>query len=315
MLGPLGHLASVLAYAARRDARRRADSDAHAALAWSRSLGAGDLPAGLSLTWLGTSGFALECEGHALLIDPYLSRVPLGAVARRRVVAPAWEAIRRWTPRATAIVLGHTHFDHAMDAPVIARHTGCPVYGGASAARLMALHGLAPQAVVVEPHRVYAHGPFELRFVPSRHSKLALGLWTPSDGELSCEHLDDLTPGAYRCGQVWGIELKVAGVTFYHQGSCDLVDDELGRRQVDYLLAGIAGRRFTPRYLQRLLRGVDARVIVPHHWDDFFRPLDAPLRFSLNVNLAGFVDEVAAVTRDVELRTLVPGVPVGVAPR
>jgi len=29
--------------------------------------------------------------------------------------------------------------------------------------------------------------------------------------------------------------------------------------------------------------------IIPTHYDDFFRPLDAPSRFSFNVNLTGFV--------------------------
>ena len=51
-------------------------------------------------------------------------------------------------------------------------------------------------------------------------------------------------------------------------------------------------------------------VIVPHHWDDFFRPLDAPVGFSLNVNVAGFLDEVAAVSKDVEIRTITPLEPV-----
>ena len=47
----------------------------------------------------------------------------------------------------------------------------------------------------------------------------------PFDGELSCDHLHGLTPGAYRCGQVWGIRIEVAGTSFYHQGSANLVDD------------------------------------------------------------------------------------------
>ena len=304
MLGPIGHLASALAYAARRGARRRADHAAVEDVAWRKD--AIDLPAGLELTWLGTSGFRIGYGGFDLLIDPYLSRVPFGAMTARRGVAPRWEPIAARVPRASAVLIGHTHFDHAMDAPLIARAHAAPVYGGASMANLMRLHGLAERAVVVEPHRPYEIGPFTVRFVPSKHSRLALGLWTPSDGELSCEHLDDLTPRAYRCGQVWGIHVEVAGTTFYHQGSCDLVDDELRYREVDVLLAGIAGRRFTPRYLTRLLGRLEPRLIVPHHWDDFFRPLDAPFAFSLNVNVAGFLDEVAAVSKDFRVRTLTP---------
>lgn len=304
VLGPLGHLASAIAYAARRGARKRTDRAAVDDVAWMRSPRAGDLPPGLELEWLGTSGFRLAYQGHDVLIDPYLSRIPMRAM--RRPAAPRYDQFAERVPRASAILVGHTHFDHAMDAPVIAAALGCDVYGSASLRNLMALHGVAERAVEVTAHRPFELGPFRVTFIPSRHSKLALGLWTPADGELSCEHLDELTPQRYRCGQVWGIRLEVAGVSFYHQGSCDLVDDEIPKQEVDYLLAGIAGRRFTPRYLQRLCARITPRVVVPHHWDDFFRPLDAPTDFSLNVNVAGFLDELRAVSADVEVRTLEP---------
>jgi L-ascorbate metabolism protein UlaG (beta-lactamase superfamily) len=317
------HLISGIAYALRRGARRIADEQAVADAAWSRSRT--DLPRGLELEWLGTAGFRLSYEGHDLLIDPYLTRIPFRDFVARHRVAPA-PLQSLGTPRASAILVGHTHFDHAMDVPALARAADCPAYGSESLARLMALEGEAERAVAVEPHRDYEIGPFRFHFVPSLHSKLALGLWTPSDGDLSCEHLDELTPQAYRCGQVWGIHIAVGGVTFYHQGSCDLIEGEIRDKGVDFLLAGIAGRRYTPRYVERILRALDPRVIVPHHWDDFFRPLDVitasadrapdssvagPARalacgFSMNVNVDAFFDEVHAVTRDVEIRTLRP---------
>ena len=57
--------------------------------------------------------------------------------------------------------------------------------------------------------------------------KLLLGLAVPYDGDLTCEHLDALSPSAYRCGQVWGISIEVAGVRFYHQGSANLIDADV----------------------------------------------------------------------------------------
>jgi L-ascorbate metabolism protein UlaG (beta-lactamase superfamily) len=283
-----------------------ADASMHRDLAWSRSSRAGDLPAGLELAWLGTAGFRFTYQGQHLLIDPYLTRLPLSALLRRRVVTADASRLAA-LPDPLAILVGHTHFDHALDVPALAARAGCPVYGSASLTQLMKIHGRADLAVAVEPHRDYEIGPFSVRFAPSRHSRLAAGLWTPSDGELTCEHTDELTPSAYRCGQVWGIHVAVAGTRFYHQGSCDLVDDEIRDRGVDYLLAGIAGRRYTPRYWERLLGRLEPRVVVPHHFDDFFRPLDADPAYSLNVNLAAFPDEIARVSRDFEVRTLALG--------
>ena len=40
---------------------------------------------------------------------------------------------------------------------------------------------------------------------------------------------------------------------FYHQGSADLIEDEIRDRGVDVFLCGIAGRRFTPRYVERIV--------------------------------------------------------------
>ena len=271
------------------NARRRRASDHETARQLALPAGAG-LPPGLELTWFGTAAFRLAYQGTVVWIDPYVTRVGMAAVALRRVVAASQPAIARWIDRADAVLVGHTHFDHALDVPAIARAHGCTVYGSTSSQRLMGLHGLARQAVVVEPRRDYQVGPFNFHFVPSVHSKLQLGLAIPFSGELTCDHVDGLTAQAYRCGQVWGICVEVAGVRIYHQGSADLIDAEIIDRGVDVLLCGISGRRFTPRFVERVARALDPKLIVPMHYDDFFRALDRPTRFSFNVNLTGFAD-------------------------
>ncbi|MBX3313403.1 MAG: MBL fold metallo-hydrolase [Actinobacteria bacterium] len=264
------------------------------------------LPDGVEVRWLGVAGFALSSEGTTLLIDPYVTRRPVGDLLRRRVWSSDPVLLDRHVPRADAILLGHTHFDHALDAPAIAARDGATVYGGRSAATLMGLHGLAGQAVEVEAHRPFEIGPFTITFVPSVHSKLVLGLKVPNGGEITCEHLDGLTGQAYCCGQVWGIQIEVAGATIYHQGSADLLDDEIGRREVDVFLCGIAGRQVTDDYLGRILPRLAPRTVVITHHDDFFRPLDDPEGGGLafGVDVARFVDEVGAVSGDLRVVSL-----------
>lgn len=299
----LRNLRDVLAYAATRKRHDLADRDAATALRVDAD--DLDLPIGLELTWLGVAGVSLAYEGTRLLIDPYVTRAPLGDIARRRLLTPDRDRIDRHLPRADAILLGHTHFDHALDAPTIARRDGCTVYGSESAVRLMALHGLAGSTIRVEPHRVHEIGPFRVTFVPSVHSKLVLGLAVPNGGEITCEHLDGLSSNAFCCGQVWGIRIEVAGRTFYHQGSADLVDDEVPRGEVDYFLCGIAGRQVTDRYVPRILGRLRPRHVLAVHQDDFFRSTDeAADRFAFGVELARFPDEVRAVSADVRVGTL-----------
>ena len=263
------------------------------------------LPAGVSLEWLGTAGFRLSCEGTTILIDPFLTRRSLGETLGSPSVRTDPDVVARLAPDADAVLLGHCHFDHAMDVPELARR-GAAVYGSSNVVRLLGLHGLADTAVEVDPQAVYEIGPFTVRFVPSRHSKLVLGLAVPSDGELTCDSLDSLSSSAYRCGQVYGIHIEVDGTTIYHLGSADLIDDEYRLGPVDLLLCCIAGRSMTRRFTPRMLSTFDPSLVVPHHLDDFFAPIDAPMGLSLNIDVSGFVDDVRRVDPSLSLATLTP---------
>jgi len=274
-----------------------------------RGLGSGplDLPRGLEVSWLGVSGYRLTYEGVSVFIDPYVSRVPLRSLLLRRAAMPDESMIDRYAsaPGTVAgVLVGHTHFDHAVDAPAIARRYGARAYGSPSLTHLMRLHGLGDLAVEVVAHQPYELGPFVVRFVPSRHSKLLFGRKVPMDGELTCDHLHGLAPGAYRCGAVWGIRVEVAGVSLYHQGSANLDDGELRDGPVEVFLAGVAGRSVTPHYWERILPRLDPRIVVPTHYDNFFSPLGAPQDFVRRVNLAGVSAEISAVSRDARVSAL-----------
>ncbi|MGH2944345.1 MAG: MBL fold metallo-hydrolase [Solirubrobacteraceae bacterium] len=265
------------------------------------------LPPGLHIQWLGVSGYRITYEGVSLFVDPYVSRVPLRALLLGRLAMPDAALVERYltAPGAVAgVLVGHTHFDHAIDAPAIAWRYGTKAYGSSSLTQLMRLHGLGEHAVQVAAHEPYELGPFVVRFVPSRHSKLLFGRKVPMDGELTCDHLHGLRPGAYRCGQVWGIRIDVAGVSLYHQGSADLDDEQLREGPVDVFLAGVAGRSFTPRYWERILPRLDPRLVVPTHYDDFFAPLGRRLDFVRRVRLADVPGEVAAVSGDARIAAL-----------
>jgi L-ascorbate metabolism protein UlaG (beta-lactamase superfamily) len=303
MLAQARYLADFARFVATKGAQERDDAQALQELE-RKPL---SLPPGLELEWLGVSGYRLTYERQTLFIDPYVSRVALTSLLSRRPAAPDPALIERYIgapENVVGVLVGHTHFDHAVDAPAIASRFHCKAYGSSSLVQLMRLHGLAESAVAVNPGTSYELGPFTARFTPSLHSKLVLGLAVPFDGELTCEHLDLLSPSAYRCGRVWGIELEVAGTRFYHQGSANLIDDAVPRGEIDFFLAGVAGRGFTTRYWQRILTRLEPKTIVPTHYDDFFRPLDERMGFSTNVNLAHVPEEIAAVSADFEVAAL-----------
>src|SRR5213075_3140263 len=73
------------------------------------------------LTYLGVAGWQLEAAGTIVITDPYLSR-PADPDAP---LVPDAAAIAAHTPpHADLVLVGHSHHDHLLDAPSVARRTG-----------------------------------------------------------------------------------------------------------------------------------------------------------------------------------------------
>jgi L-ascorbate metabolism protein UlaG (beta-lactamase superfamily) len=262
-----------------------------------------DTARSLFVRWLGTAGYELTCDGTTLLIDPYLSRVSLGDFLFRRLT-PDEALIRANIGKADAIVVGHTHFDHALDVPLIARLTGARVYGSTSTVRLLRASGI-PEAQVVECRggEVFEVGPFRVELVPSEHSHFAAGrVPFPGDIPSSCEV--PMRGHQYRCGQVFGTSIAVGGRRLYHVGSANLVDDAIRDRDIDAVLLCIAARRSTERFIPRILGKLRPRWVVPTHYDNFFRPLRSSLQLLPRIAFGRFVEEVTGFDRDTTVVTL-----------
>jgi L-ascorbate metabolism protein UlaG (beta-lactamase superfamily) len=273
------------------------------------ALGRGGGNDAVLVRWLGTAGFAVEHAGHCLLVDPYVTRASLARCLGGRV-RPDLEVIRRQAFRADAIIVGHTHFDHALDVPAIARITGARVFGSRSAAALCRAGGVPDGDVdVVErapgaQPEVREVGPFVLRFVPSAHSRLLAGR-VPLPGDIAdCDQVPMQVPG-YRCGAVFGVEIRVAGRTIYHLGSAELVDANVEAHNVDLLLMCVAGWTAGRDLPERVAHRLSPGAVLLSHWDNFLLPLDAPARALPAMQLPRLVERLTSAAR---------GVRVGVVP-
>jgi L-ascorbate metabolism protein UlaG (beta-lactamase superfamily) len=89
---------------------------------------------------------------------------------------------------------------------------------------------------------------------------------------------------AYRCGEAWSVLVEhVSGRTALVQGSAGYRRGSLAGRSADvaYLGVGQLGvqdETYIREYWKHTVEAVGARRVVLVHWDDFFRPLDQPLR-------------------------------------
>jgi L-ascorbate metabolism protein UlaG (beta-lactamase superfamily) len=274
------------------------------------ALGAGDrggtaTGGGVRLAWLGTAGHVVSTASTTVLVDPYVSRFGLAHLATRGL-RPDEAAIERWIPaKIDAVLCGHSHFDHLVDAPRIAQRTGAMIVGSESTCAFARAQGVAESRIVCVPktgERLRV-GDIDVRFVPSLHGRIALGR-VPFDGEVRTPPRLPARAWQYRMGGAYGILLGVAGVRIYHNGSADLIDAAIAGERADVLLVGLAGRQATRDYLERLVTALDPRVIVPTHHDAFFSPLEEGLHLLPTIDLPGFFAE--AKRRAPRARVVVP---------
>ena len=246
-----------------------------------------DVPAAdgeLSVTFLGVATLLVRDGRSAVLTDGYFSRPSLLEVGLRRLepdegrIGAALDRVGVTGLDVVAPV--HTHFDHALDSAVVAGRTGARLVGGESAANVGRGAGLPEDRItVVSTGDTVEAGSFALTFVASEHC--------PPDrypGVITEPVVPPARAAAYRCGEAWSLVVEHdGGRSALVQGSAGFVAGALAGRRADvaYLgvgQLGIQDESYLENYWEHTVRAVEARRVVLIHWDDFFRPLDQPLR-------------------------------------
>lgn len=258
----------------------------------------------LEVRWLGTAGYELRCDGHTILIDPYVTRSGLWAFLTGPIRSDE-ALVASMVTDADAVFVGHSHFDHVLDVPTVAKRTGARVYGSVSTANLMRTAGVS-EGQIAECHggEEVEVGPFRVRMVPSEHSRFALGGKVPYAGDIPCSCELPMRGNQYLCGQVFSFDIRVCGVRLYHAGSANLIDDSVPKGETDLVLMCISGRHATEGFVPRLLRRLEPRVVMPMHYDNFFRPVDRDMLMLPLTRFGQLVDDVQWFDRQIELATL-----------
>ncbi|MGE0219115.1 MBL fold metallo-hydrolase [Mycolicibacterium sp.] len=247
-----------------------------------------DLPAAssaspLTVTWAGVTTLLVDDGDAALLTDGFFSRPSLLTVATRPLVSsrPRIDAAlgRLGVRRLEAVLPVHTHYDHAMDSAVVAQLTGARLIGGTSAAHVGRGHGL-DRVEVVTPGAAVPAGPFDITLIEGSHC--------PPDrfpGTITEPVTPPARASAYRCGEAWStlVHHRPTDRRLLIVGSAGFVPGALAGHRADVVYLGVGQLGLQPtgylvEYWRQTVGTVGARRVVLIHWDDFFRPLDRPVR-------------------------------------
>jgi len=247
------------------------------------------------LTHLGAAGWEITAGDLTILLDPYLSRLryrgrfgsvdaPAAPGDTRPVfgpdddLVPDTATIDAHITRADYILHSHSHFNHTLDMPYIARKTGARVMGTESTINL-ARGGGVPESQLfpVRGGEDYDFGAFSVKVVPSLHSALNGKHYfdsrvVPRDFHGPRRMDNDIEGGTL------AYFLRVAGHRILWFGSMNYLEREVQGLRPDVAMIAAARQRLEIHdYTRRLLRALGLpRLVIATHWDEQSLPFGAP---------------------------------------
>ncbi len=282
-----------------------------------------DAPApadGVRITWLGTAGCFITDGQTAFFIDPFVSRPGLLKVALGVSLSPLKDLIGHWCQKtcgasADAVIVSHSHYDHAMDAPFFAADTGAVLMGSQSTAWIGRGAGMAEDRIrIVAADDRIRLGRFDIKFLESRHGAALFGS-VPWPGQLDKPLIPPAAASRYRLGETFTLVIEHPAGTLVHNGSAGYLPGMFDGIRADVVLLGIAGRKNSRSLIENIVLPLKARVLIPIHFDHFFSPLPGPeesIRSLWGVGLKEFTRSAAAYADIFGVRWIPIGKPVAV---
>ncbi|MCE2744374.1 MAG: hypothetical protein LW710_00515 [Burkholderiales bacterium] len=242
---------------------------------------------GVKTLFLGTSSMAWTDGQSTWLVDGFFSRQPLSKVVFTRLTVNetqvgtvAAEMFKRLNMPSvlSGIVVAHSHYDHAMDAPFLAKKYGARLVGSESTMQIAKGQDLpATQIDVVPGGGQVKLGEFNIQLIQSAHAPT---------GFTGGFNIKPVFLPAHALQFKEGISYSFAvshpslgkGPFALIQPSAGYIDGQNKGIEVKHVFLGTGGLgklsdAYIQSYWQEMVVTTGARHVYLIHWDDFTQPL------------------------------------------
>nr|WP_271981258.1 MBL fold metallo-hydrolase [Granulosicoccus sp.] len=243
----------------------------------------------VTVAFLGVTTLLFTDGETTLMTDGFFSRPKMSAIILDKKIEPnkkrIADSLLEWNiENLDALLVGHSHFDHAMDVAEVAIQTEALVLGSEST-RKIALGGNLPpeQVYVVKAGRPMSFGKFTVTFYKSKHFPLKIRrsklLGTAIDKPL----IPPARVSDYAEGQTYSILIEHPQGNAIVQPSAGYLVGALDNIRADVVFLGIAtpfrsDTDYIDSYWNNVVKATGAKRVLPIHWDNPAHPLSTQLR-------------------------------------
>lgn len=277
----------------------------------------------VELHYLGSGGWLFRRGADALAAAPFVSHPTWLELLRRAEPDRALiDAVVPLMPDVEIVLVGHGHYDHAMDLPYLAtaRAPAARFYGGKTVVNVLAAAIDGPRLQAVDDRAAVADRPGQwfhnraatIRFMPLRstHAPHLAGIKLAATGTVE-ERQSALParPLSWREGEPLAFLVdfltdgRVAFRIYYQDTASEPgtgvlpVLEGADAAPVDVAILCVGAFDQVPGNPEHILTNVRPRHVVGGHWEDFlFRKYQDPLRPVPGTDVAAFLRRARAVT-------------------
>ena len=270
----------------------------------------------IHVTYLGAGGYLMRRGADSLLLAPFFSNPGLLRVGLSKIKSKI-KIIDEYLPAVEdveTILIGHSHYDHLMDVPYIAKYhaTKATIYGNKTMTHLLApyfdnrsrLVNLNPIAGErMQGQWVYIpNGNIRFMAIKSEHG--------PQFGGIRLLKRKELNEDLYQCprksshwvqGQTFTFIIDFLGVDgtvefrIHYQDAASNPPKgfpPVGIENIDLAILCAAAFHEVKKYPEGILDKIKPKHIIVGHWENFFRSYAKPPRTVPFTNIKKFIEQV-----------------------